>query len=231
MMFFGEYFWLLIPGFLLSLIAQFMVKSTYSKYKQVQTKKGVTGAQTARYILKAYNINNISVERTGGTLTDHYSPTEGVIRLSSDVYNGTDIAALGVAAHEVGHAIQYDKAYFPIKVRNTIFPVASIGSQFGYILIILGMFLGSLGSISQLFILLGIALFSFFVLFSLFTLPVEFDASNRAIKILSGAGFLDREEIVGAKKVLGAAALTYIASAITAVLTLLRLVLMSRNRN
>ncbi len=223
-----SYWWLLLPGMLLSLIAQGMVKSTYNKYRQVRTRKGVTGAETARYILKAYNINNVYVEQTGGTLTDHYSPSEGVIRLSSAVYNGTDIAALGVAAHEVGHAIQYDKAYFPIKIRNTIFPVASLGSNLGYILIIVGMLFGSLGALSELFILAGIALFSFFVFFTVVTLPVEFDASNRAIKILSGAGFLDKEEIVGAKKVLGAAAMTYIASAITAILNLVRLILMSR---
>lgn len=225
-----QYWWLLLPGMLLSAFAQWKVMSTYKKYKQVRTKKGVTGAETARYILKAYNINNIRVEETRGTLTDHYSPTENVIRLSSGVYNGTDIAALGVAAHEVGHAIQYDRAYAPIKIRNTIFPVASFGSNFGYILIILGMFLGSMGTISELFILAGIALFSFFVLFTIMTLPVEFDASNRAIKILSGAGFLDSQEIVGAKRVLGAAAMTYIASAITAVLNLLRLILISRRR-
>lgn len=228
MYYFMSYWWLLLPGMLLSLIAQGMVKSTYNKYRQVRTRKGVTGAETARYILKAYNINNVYVEQTGGTLTDHYSPSEGVIRLSSAVYNGTDIAALGVAAHEVGHAIQYDKAYFPIKIRNTIFPVASLGSNLGYILIIVGMLFGSLGALSELFILAGIALFSFFVFFTVVTLPVEFDASNRAIKILSGAGFLDKEEIVGAKKVLGAAAMTYIASAITAILNLVRLILMSR---
>lgn len=225
-----SYWWLLLPGMLLSALAQWKVTSTYNKYKQVRTKKGVTGAETARYILKAYNINNISVEQTGGTLTDHYSPRENVIRLSSAVYNGTDIAALGVAAHEVGHAIQYDKAYAPIKLRNAIFPVASLGSNLGYILIILGMFLGSMGSLSDLFVMAGIVLFSFFVLFTVVTLPVEFDASNRAIKILSGAGFLDAKEIVGAKRVLGAAAMTYIASAITAILNLVRLILISRRR-
>ncbi len=228
MYYLGQYWWLLVPGMLLSLIAQWKVKSTYNKYKQVQTRKGVTGAETARYILKAYNINSVRVEQTGGVLTDHYSPHEGVIRLSSAVYNGTDIAALGVAAHEVGHAIQYDKSYFPISIRNTIFPVASLGSNLGYILVILGALFGSMGGLSQMLILAGIALFSFFVFFTIVTLPVEFDASNRAIKILSGAGFLNGEEIAGAKKVLGAAAMTYVASAISAVLNLLRLVLMSR---
>ncbi len=231
MHYFMSYWWLLVPGMLLSLIAQWKVKSTYNKYSQVTTKKGITGAETARYILKAYNIDNVSVERTGGVLTDHYSPHENVIRLSSAVYNGTDIAALGVAAHEVGHAIQYANSYFPISIRNTIFPVASLGSNLGYILIIIGMFLGSMGGLSQMFILAGIALFSFFVFFTVVTLPVEFDASNRAIKILSGAGFLNSEEIGGAKKVLGAAAMTYVASAITAVLNLVRLILMSRSRD
>ena len=231
MYYFYSYWWLIIPGMLLSLFAQWKVKSTYKKYQQVNSKKNITGAQTAKYILEAYNINDITVEETGGTLTDHYSPHEKVIRLSTNVYRGTDIAALGIAAHEVGHAIQYAKSYAPITIRNTVFPIASLGSNLGYVLIILGMVLGSLGSISQIFILGGIALFSFFVFFTVVTLPVEFDASNRAIKILSKGGFLDTEEIEGAKKVLGAAALTYIASAITAVLNLLRLVLMSRSRD
>ncbi len=225
-----DYWWLLVPGMLLSAFAQWKVTSTYKKYKNVRSQKGVTGAETARYILKAYNINNIRVEKTGGTLTDHYSPHENVIRLSEAVYNGTDIAALGVAAHEVGHAIQYDRAYAPIKMRNAIFPLASIGSNFGYILIILGIIFSSMGEISNILVLVGIALFSFFVLFTVVTLPVEFDASNRAIRILSGAGFLDKREIVGAKKVLGAAAMTYVASAITAVLNLIRLILISRRR-
>lgn len=231
MYYFFEYWWLLVPGMLLSIFAQWKVMSTYKKYQKVLTKKNITGAQTARHILKAYNINDINVEETGGTLSDHYSPHEKVIRLSSAVYGGTDIAALGIAAHEVGHAIQYSKSYAPIAIRNTIFPVASLGSNLGYILIILGMFIGGLGSISQLFILGGIVLFSFFVFFTIVTLPVEFDASSRAIKILSKGGFLDTEEIEGAKKVLNAAALTYIASAITAIFNLVRLVLMSRSRN
>ncbi len=230
MYYFYSYWYLLLPGLILSLFAQWKIQSTYSKYQQIKTRKNYTGAQTAQYILQAYNINDISIEKISGQLTDHYSPKEKVIRLSSAVYSGTDIAALGVAAHEVGHAIQYSKSYFPIVVRNGIFPLASLGSNLGYILIILGMFLGSLGTISELFILGGIVLFSFFVFFTVVTLPVEFNASSRAVKILSQGGFLDEDEAVGAKKVLNAAALTYVASAITAVFNLLRLILMSRNR-
>lgn len=230
MLYFYQYWWILLPAIALSAYAQWKVKSTYYKYSQIKNKKNLTGADTAKYILKAYNIENIPVEEIGGTLTDHYDPTNKTLRLSTNVYRGTDVAALGIAAHEVGHAIQHNKRYSPLTIRNAMFPISSLGSSLGPILVLIGIFIGSLGSLSEIFVLGGIVLFSFAVLFSVCTLPVEFNASARAIKILSQGGFLDGEELVGAKKVLQAAALTYIAAALSAILSLVRLILMSQRR-
>lgn len=223
------YFWILIPGMLLAGYAQLKIMSTYNKYSQIQNKKGFSGADAAKYILNAYNID-IPVEMTPGHLTDHYDPTRKVLRLSQNVYSGHDIAALGIAAHEVGHAIQHNKGYAPLMLRNSFYPVSAIGSQFGPILVFAGLILGGVGSISSTVMTIGIVLFSLAVLFSIITLPVEFNASSRAISILDKGGFLNGEELVGAKKVLSAAALTYVAAAITAILSLLRLILLANRR-
>ena len=177
------YIWILIPGILLGFWAQMKVQSTYSKYSRMENKRGITGAQTAKYILEGYGID-IPVERIGGTLTDHYDPSSKVLRLSAGVYDGTDVAALGVAAHEVGHAIQHSRGYAPLSIRNGFYPLCAIGDQFGPYLVLLGIMIGGMGGISYYVMMAGIILFAFAVFFSLVTLPVEFDASNRAIKIL-----------------------------------------------
>lgn len=225
-----SYWWVLLPGILLGVIAQSMIKGTYAKYSRVPNRKGITGSETARYILKAYNINDVPVEMIHGQLTDHYDPSSKVLRLSEAVYNGVDVAALGVAAHEVGHAIQHNNGYVPLTVRNSFYPICAIGSQFGPMLVLIGLVVSGLGSISHYVMMAGIILFAFAVFFSLVTLPVEFNASNRAIKILDKGGFLDGEELEGAKKVLKAAALTYVASAVMSILSLIRLILISQRR-
>lgn len=225
-----SYIWILIPGLLLGFWAQLKVQGAYSKYSRMQNRRGITGAQAARYILEAYNLNHIPIERVSGHLTDHYDPSNKVLRLSDSVYNGTDVAALGVAAHEVGHAIQHDRGYVPLTLRNSFYPICAIGSQFGPYMVLIGIMIGGAGYFSSLVMYGGIILFSFAVFFSLITLPVEFDASNRAIKILNKGGFLNSEELYGAKKVLDAAALTYVAAAVSSILSLLRLILIA-NRN
>lgn len=223
------YIWILIPGLILGFWAQAKVKGTYAKYSRIENRRGITGEQTAKHILNAYGIN-IPIERINGNLTDHYDPSSKVLRLSSGVYNGTDVAALGIAAHEVGHAIQHDRGYAPLTLRNGFYPLCAIGDQFGPFLVLAGILIGGAGSISHIVMMAGIILFAFAVFFSLVTLPVEFDASNRAIKILDKGGFLDSEELEGAKKVLKAAALTYVAAAVTSVLSLIRLLLIANRR-
>lgn len=223
------YIWILIPGLILGFWAQAKVKGTYAKYSRIENRRGITGEQTAKHILNAYGIN-IPIERINGNLTDHYDPSSKVLRLSSGVYNGTDVAALGIAAHEVGHAIQHDRGYAPLTLRNGFYPLCAIGDQFGPFLVLAGILIGGTGSISHIVMMAGIILFAFAVFFSLVTLPVEFDASNRAIKILDKGGFLDSEELEGAKKVLKAAALTYVAAAVTSVLSLIRLLLIANRR-
>lgn len=222
-----SYWWLIIPSVVLSLWAQVKVMSTFSKYKKVETAKHITGADAAREILRAYNVTDVPVEEVPGDLTDHYDPKQKVLRLSRDVFRGATIAALGVAAHEVGHAIQHAKGYAPLMLRNTMYPVAALGTNLGPILVIIGFVLGFMKPL----ILLGIILFTFAVIFTVITLPVEFDASKRAIKLLEGGKMLSGEELTGAKKVLSAAALTYVAAALTAILTLVRFILMSRRED
>ena len=220
------YWWLIIPAILIGLIAQASVRSTYNKYSRYKTRSGMTGAELARTILNTHRLNRIPIERVAGTLRDHYDPRVHVLRLSQAVYNGTSVAALGIAAHESGHAIQHSKSYFPLAVRNTIYPVASFGSNLGPILVIGGLIFGAF----QTLISIGIILFAFAVLFSIITLPVEFNASNRAMSILKKSGAMSPAELKGARSVLSAAALTYVASALASVLTLLRLVMLSRSR-
>lgn len=213
---------LVIIGAIISLIASMNVKSTFNRYDKYNSRSGLTGAMAAQEILRAAGITNVRIERVSGNLTDHYSPKEGVLRLSDSVYNSTSVAAIGVAAHECGHAMQYDEEYFPIKIRAAVIPIANIGSALSWPIILLGLFLGATGLMQ-----LGVVLFSLVVVFQLLTLPVEFDASARALRTLRERNMLESSELTGARKVL-TAALTYVAALLTSILQLLRLVLLTR---
>jgi Zn-dependent membrane protease YugP len=213
---------LLIPGIILAMYAQGKVQSTFQRYSQVLSQRGITGAQVARSILDSHGLYDVEIEMTGGHLSDHYDPRSRKVRLSSQVYSGTSLASLGVAAHEVGHAIQHDTGYAPLHIRNSIIPVTQIGSTLSFPLLLIGLLMGS-PSLAQL----GVLLFAAVVFFQVITLPVEYNASSRALAILDGEGFLGREELAGTKKVLDAAALTYVAAALMAFLNLFRLLLIS----
>lgn len=221
---------LILIGVVISLWASAKVKSTYSKYSRVRSMSGFTGAQVAEKILRANGIYDVRVEHVRGELTDHYDPKNRVLRLSDAVYGSASVAALGVAAHECGHAVQDDKDYFPLRFRNALVPVANFGTQAAWPIILVGLFFGS----SSFLINLGILLFSLGVLFQLVTLPVEFDASRRAIRILGEMGILYGDEIRDTKRVLSAAAMTYVAAAAASILSLLRLLILfggRRNRD
>jgi len=225
-MFFDYYYLVLVvPTIILSMIAQFMVKSTFAKYSKVQCSKRITGQDSAALLLKANNIRDVRIEAVGGSLTDHYDPSSKVLRLSQPVYNQNSIAAVGVAAHETGHAIQHARGYGPLFLRSTLVPVANIGSMLGPYIAMAGLFLAM-----PMLLNIGIILFGGAVLFYVITLPVEFNASARAIAILRSNNVLTKDELNGVKKVLTAAAMTYVASALTAMMSLLRLILLSRNR-
>ncbi len=219
------YLVLVVPALIISLFAQYRVKSTFSRYSQERCVSGLTGAETARRILELNGIYDIRIEHISGDLTDHYSPNEKVIRLSDSVYNVQSIAAVGVAAHECGHAVQYAVGYAPIKVRNAIIPVTNIGSTLSFPILLIGLILNF-----QALVLVGIALFSIVTLFQLLTLPVEFDASRRALKTIDERGMLTPEEYTGAKKVLSAAAMTNVAALLTSLAQLLRLMLLYGRR-
>ena len=227
MFFYYDYYWVVLPAIILAAVAQAMVSSNFNKYSKVKNVRNITGAQAAMRILDNCGLSNVRIERTNGNLTDHYDPRENVIRLSDSVFDSSSVAAVGVAAHEAGHAIQYGKGYFPIKVRNAILPVAQFSSTAAIWIILLGFVFSSVWFLVPL----GIILFSATVLFQLITLPVEFNASARALSIIGSMDILSPEENIGAKKVLRAAALTYLAAALSAVLQLLRLVLIANNRN
>ncbi|MCE5252526.1 zinc metallopeptidase [bacterium] len=215
-----------IPGLIFTLWAQAKVKSTYSKYSKVRARSGVTGAQVARSILDSSRLSGVAVEPIRGELTDHYDPKAGVLRLSEGVYNSQSIAALGIAAHESGHALQHASNYSALVLRTAVAPAAATGSQLGIILFMIGMFIPMFTHSSMTWLLdAGIILFSIAVLFTLITLPVEFNASRRALAVLEKGGYLTVEELPHAKKVLDAAAWTYVAAAATAVLTLIRLLI------
>ena len=221
------FFWdptmiILIPAVLISMYAQMKVSSTFHHYSNVPSKSGMTGADVARYILNQNGLYDIPIERIGGHLSDHYDPRSRVVRLSSEVYGSTSIASLGVAAHEVGHAIQHDTGYLPLFIRNTVIPVTQIGSYLSIPLFFLGLIMSSAPLVK-----IGVILFGTIVFFQLVTLPVEFNASARALRTLDGEGILDSTEIKGTRKVLGAAAMTYVAAALMAVLQLVRLILIS----
>jgi len=219
-----SYWWVLIPAIVLGLIAQSSVRSTYAKYREVRSARGITGAEMARRILSGHGVEGVPVEQVAGELSDHYDPRSRTLRLSRGVYAGASVAALGIAAHEAGHAIQHARAYAPLALRNTVYPVARFGSNLGPIIVFGGLLLG----IGEPLISIGIVLFSVAVAFSLLTLPVEFNASSRALAILSQDRYLSEDELQGARKVLNAAALTYVAAALASVLTLVRLLMLRR---
>ncbi|SMP43223.1 zinc metallopeptidase [Anoxynatronum buryatiense] len=216
---------ILIPTILLTLYAQGKVKSSFSKYLRVNTRKGYTGAQVARILLDDHQLKDVPIEVSQGQLSDHYDPTQRVLRLSGEVYQGNSIAAVSVAAHEVGHAIQHDEGYVPLNLRNLVFPIARFGSSAAWFFIIIGLILPAFAGLMDV----GILLFAAAVLFQIITLPVEFNASNRALHLLDTNGFITTEETIGAKKVLNAAALTYVAAMAAGIAQLLRLLLI-RNR-
>ena len=225
-MFFDYYYLVLVvPTLILSMFAQIMVKSTFSKYSKIKCSRNITGKDAALLLMKLNSINDVAVESVRGSLTDHYDPGAKKLRLSESVYAQQSIAAVGVAAHETGHAIQHSLSYGPLVLRSTLVPVANIGSSFGPWLAVGGLFLSI-----PILIDIGLVLFAAAVLFYIITLPVEFNASARALAILRNDSVLSEQELSGVKKVLTAAAMTYVASALTAIMSFLRLLLISRGR-
>ena len=228
------YLILVVPTLLFAMYAQYRVKSTYHRYSQVSCRMGYTGAQAAGAILRSAGILDVGIEHVAGQLSDHYDPRKKVLRLSDGVYGSSSIAALGVAAHEVGHAIQHQEGYFPLKLRNAIIPITQIGSTLSMPLILLGILFGGVRGntdFGYFFIQIGILLFGVAVVFQLITLPVEFNASRRALAILGETNLLLEDEVPQARRVLSAAALTYVAAAATALASLLRLLLIFGRRN
>lgn len=219
-----QYLLYLLPGMLLAMYAQAKIKSNFETYSKIGNSRGLTGEMAARQILSSYHIDDVRVERIRGSLTDHYDPTQNVLRLSDSVYDSTSIAAVGVAAHEVGHAIQHHIGYAPLKFRNAIVPAANIGSNVSFLFVFLGLMA------FRPLLKIGIALFAITVLFQLLTLPVEYDASHRA-KVILRDDILSGKEMEGVEKVLSAAALTYVASLVTAIGTLLRFLALDRRRD
>lgn len=227
-MFYDPTYILIIIGVFLSLAASAKVNSTFARYAGVRNRRGITGQMAAEQILHQAGIYDVQVQRISGKLTDHYDPKNKILRLSDSTYGSTSVAAVGVAAHECGHAIQHATNYLPLSIRGALVPVANFGAQISWPMIIIGLLFN--GNMSGLFINLGILLFSCSVLFQIVTLPVEFNASSRALHILGGLGLLDQEEVGQARKVLGAAALTYVAGAAASILQLLRLLILTRGR-
>ncbi len=219
---------LVVIGVVICLAASAKMKSTFNKYSKVRSRSGLTGREAAERVLRGAGIYDVRVEHVAGNLTDHYDPRDKVLRLSDATYNSASVAAVGVAAHECGHAIQHAKGYAPLKIRGSLVPVANLGSTLAWPLILLGLLFN--GQSSVMFLNLGILLFSLAVLFQLVTLPVEFNASARAVRILGDTGMLYPDELQDTKKVLTAAALTYVAGAAASVLQLLRIVLIAGNR-
>lgn len=224
--FFDSTYLLVIIGAVICLIASSSLRSTYAKYSRVRSTSGMTGAQAAQKILQSNGIYDVRIEHISGDLTDHYDPKNKVLRLSDTVYGSSSVAAVGVAAHECGHALQHQQNYVPLNLRSAIVPVANLGSTFSWPLIILGVILG----FNHTLLNLGIIFFTFAVIFQLVTLPVEFNASSRAVVMLEQTGILHGDEINGTRKVLKAAALTYVASAASAILQLLRLLILFGGR-
>jgi Zn-dependent membrane protease YugP len=229
-MFFHPSYLILIPGMILMFWAQQRVKATYEKYADMRSSLGMTGAQVAKTILQRMGIHDVTVEQVAGELTDHYDPSAKAVRLSESVYASSSLAAAAIAAHECGHVLQDVRGYQFMNVRASLVPVANIGANFGPMMVMAGLFLTSLGSLSVVFINIGIALFASAILFHIVTLPVEFDASSRALRLIDELGILQGEENLGARKVLNAAAWTYVATAIYAALQLVQLLLIRGDR-
>ncbi len=224
------YVTILLPCVLLSLWASNNVNSTFRRYSQQYSRRGITGAQAAQRVLAAHGIRDVQIERVAGNLTDHYDPRSNVIRLSDDVYSNTSTAAIGVACHEAGHAVQYAVGYAPIKLRAAVIPVTNIGSRMAMPLILLGMLLSGLGHFYYNLVYVGIACFGLSLVFQLITLPVEFDASRRALASIQDGELLTQEEYTGARKTLTAAALTYVAATAVSLAQLLRLLIIFGGR-
>ena len=225
-----SYVLLVLPFVILSIWASSNVNSTFEKYSRQMSMRRITGAQAAQRVLAANGVSGVRIERVAGNLTDHYDPRSNVIRLSQDVYDATSTAAIGVACHEAGHAVQYAQHYAPIKLRAAIIPITNIGSRLAMPLILLGLLFNFFGSYSYTLVYLGIACFGLSLVFQLVTLPVEFNASRRAMEAIESAGILTDEEQKGARKTLTAAAMTYVAAAAVALMQLLRLILLFGGR-
>ena len=229
----GYYYWdptyiLVVIGAVICMIASARVKGTFNKYSQLRSMSGMNGAQVAQRVLQAAGIYDVQVRHVSGSLTDHYDPRTQTVHLSDPVYNATSVAALGVAAHECGHAIQHAKSYAPLSIRSALVPIANFGSMLAWPVILIGLFFNTRSS--GLIIDIGILLFSAAVLFQLVTLPVEFDASRRALVMLRTQGILADDELKYTRRVLKSAALTYVASAAAAILQLLRIILITNGR-
>lgn len=226
--FYLDYYYLIlvVPTLIFAIFTQIWLKNTYKKYSGLRNARGLTGADAAMNVLRHYQIYDVKIEHISGRMTDHYDPRTKVIRLSEGVYNGTSIAAVGIACHEAGHAAQHANGYVPIKIRNAIIPICNIGSMAGIPLAIIGLFLSS-----ELLINVGLLLYSFVAIFQLATLPVEFNASARAISVIKDSGMLMADEVPGARKMLTAAAMTYVAALATSLANLLRLLLIFGRRN
>lgn len=232
LLYYGGY-GLVLLGLVICLLASWNVNSTFRRYNKIHSSRGLTGAQAARQILDGNGLYQVGIEHVSGELTDHYDPRTNVIRLSDATYDSTSVASIGVAAHECGHAVQYAQQYVPMKIRSAIIPVTQLGSKLWYLVFILGLILSAssgLGDLGYVLQNLGIMLFSLIVLFQLITLPVEFNASRRAMNTLESRLILTNEEAKGARRVLAAAALTYVASLLNSILQLLRLLAIRGNR-
>lgn len=225
------YLYLVLPCLLLSLWASAHVNSTFKKYSAQHSRRGITGADAAARVLAANGVRGVRIDHISGNLNDHYDPRTNVIRLSDNVYGSTSTAAIGVACHEAGHAVQYAQGYAPIKLRAAVIPLTNFGSKLAMPLILIGLLFSSLGRLSNFFIYLGIACFGLSLVFQLVTLPVEFNASRRALDAIAQTGILSEDEQVGARKTLTAAALTYVAATAAALAQLLRLLVLFGNRN
>ncbi|CCZ20840.1 putative uncharacterized protein [Candidatus Apopatosoma intestinale] len=222
------YLILVLPAVIFSLWASIRINTTFKKYSKIRSMRGITGAEAARRVLDANGLQHIRIEQIPGNLTDHYDPRSDVIRLSESVYGNTSVAAVGVACHEAGHAVQHAENYAPVKIRAAIIPVTNIGSRLAIPLIILGILLNSLASAPEFLVIayIGVACYGLCTLFQLVTLPTEFDASRRALRCIESYGILGSEEIGGARRVLTAAAMTYVAALAVSLMQLLRLFLM-----
>ena len=220
------YLLIMLPCIVLTIICQINVNTTFNKYSKIRNSRNMTGAQAAEYVLRANGVTGVQIMQVAGNLTDHFDPRSNVIRLSDNVYNSNSIAAVGVACHEAGHAVQHAQGYVPNKIRSAILPVANIGSKISWIFIVLGL----ASSMFQVLLYVGIVFFAASVLFTLATLPVEFNASSRALACIRDNDLLSTDEYKGARRTLQAAAMTYVAAAATALLQLLRLILLANNR-